>query len=387
MTTSVDRAADWLSQLVRIPSVNPVHAGERAGVPGEAALARALGEWMTDLGATSVELADVPGADGRPNMCAQFRGDSDRWLCLDVHMDTVGVEHMTRDPFDGAISEGRVWGRGSVDTKASMAVMMAALETLQREGRRPRANLLVVGTVAEEAAGLLGAVAFNDWIKRHGIVADELLIAEPTHCAPVYGHKGGLGIEFTVRGKAAHSSRPDLGHNAVVAAAQLILAFQAKHEALQTGIAATPLGHGTLSPTVVSGGMVRNIIPDSCKVYVGRRLVPGEDPDVVRDDLIEFARANCPLPVDAAPQIGMKAVYGSPDSPLCQRVSGWTGLAPDVSTLGTNAFKYDNIAKDFIVFGPGSVEQAHAAEEWCALTQLETAVGVFDRWLRHDPSA
>lgn len=387
MTTpaTIDAAAAWLSRLVRIPSVNPAHAGPRAvaaGPLGEAALATELADVFGHLGASHVELAEVPGADGRPNVYGEFAGDSDRWLCLDVHLDTVGVEHMTRDPFDGAIEDGRVWGRGSVDTKAMMAVTLAALEAMHRDGRRPAHNVLLVGTVAEEAGGFAGAAAFNDRVKEDGRTFDELWIAEPTECTPVYGHLGGLGIEFTVHGVAAHSSRPDLGRNAIHAAAELILAFESKHREI-VARGPSPVGLGSLSTTTVAGGIVRNAIPDSCTLYVGLRLVPGEDPAVVRDEVIAFAQAHCPLPVTADGQPGVRAVYGSADSSLCHRVAGWSGRVPTTTTLGTNAFKYDlnSIAGDFMVFGPGSIEQAHAAQEWCDLDSLATALDAMTRWL------
>src|SRR5215210_944862 len=92
------RLAHWVGELVRIPSVNPAQAGPKAGVPGERALALALADRLGGLGGR-VELEDV--CDGRPNVYARFPGRSERLAVLDVHTDTVTVEHMTDDPFDG----------------------------------------------------------------------------------------------------------------------------------------------------------------------------------------------------------------------------------------------------------------------------------------------
>lgn len=381
MRSHRDTAAEWVSRLVKIPSVNPLHAGPRAGVPGELALAHAVADMFRELEASSVELDTSNGTD-RPNVYAVFDGQSDRWVGLDVHLDTVGVEHMTGDPFDGRIENGRVWGRGSVDTKASLGVMMYVLQRMGTDSSRPIPNLLISGTVAEEAGGLIGALAFRAWLARRELTLDELVIAEPTMCAPVYGHKGGLGIEFTVRGTAAHSAMPHIARNAIDAAAELILALRDEHDRLSSVTPSTALGHGTLATTVVSGGSVRNIISDSCSVYVSRRLVPGEEPREVYDHLVEVATRSCPLPVESEYVPGMRAFCGSPDGSMVRRIASWSGEQATVTGLGTNAFRYDEaVAKEMVVFGPGSIDQAHAAEEWCDLGQLATAVAVFEQWL------
>ena len=149
--------AAWLGRLVRIPSVNPLQAGPSSGVPGEAALAAELAECFRSLGADRVELE--PLVDDRPNMYAVIRGHTDRVVALDVHTDTVTVENMTDPPFDGRVEGGAVWGRGALDTKASLAVALALVEGWQRDGLRPQPTLVVVGSIGEEAGGMPGAAA------------------------------------------------------------------------------------------------------------------------------------------------------------------------------------------------------------------------------------
>ena len=111
--------AGLLGEMVRIPSVNPLHHGPRSGNAAEADMARWVADHAAALGA-EVELCEVE--PDRPNVYALFGGRTDRMLAVDVHIDTVGVEHMEGDPFDGRVTDGRVWGRGAVDTKATMAV-------------------------------------------------------------------------------------------------------------------------------------------------------------------------------------------------------------------------------------------------------------------------
>src|SRR5579871_4685725 len=112
-----DRIAAWLRRLVRIPSVTPVQAGPRAGIVGEAEIAAQVAGWFTAFGGVVVMEEVFPN---RPNVYAIWRGTSEAWAAVDVHMDTVGVEQMLGDPFCGEIAEGRVHGRGAADTKATL---------------------------------------------------------------------------------------------------------------------------------------------------------------------------------------------------------------------------------------------------------------------------
>src|SRR5262245_27116470 len=134
MLVTEEQLVYWLARLVRVPSVSPAHAGPRAGAAGEARLAEALAGWFHDLGG-ELHLEEV--LPGRPNVYSIWRGRTERWAALDVHMDTVGVEQMPGDPFGGEVRGGRVYGRGAVDTKASLAVALALLEQLHRSSAAP----------------------------------------------------------------------------------------------------------------------------------------------------------------------------------------------------------------------------------------------------------
>ena len=379
-TNESEHLASWVSRLVQIPSVNPLHAGPRSGEPGEARLAHALAGYFRDLGADSVELVDV--AEGRPNVYGIWEGTSDRWVVLDVHTDTVTVEHCEGDPFDGRIADGRVYGRGAVDTKASLGVMMAVLERARAEGRRPVPNLVVVGSISEEAGGMLGARGFRKWAEARGLRPNEVIVAEPTMCAPVHGHKGAVALEIRVLGEAAHSANPHLGRNAITGAAHLVLALEAEHQRLQSLTPSTEIGNGTLTVTMVNGGTGGNVVPDSCTLSVGRRIVPGESNQEVADRLCELVRDECPLPVEfPLVYLGAPAFYQSPDSPLIGNLARWAGTQPEVASYGTNALRYSGFADEMVVFGPGSIDNAHTAVEYVEIEQLVRCAAVYSAWL------
>ena len=377
------RRAELLSELVAINSVNPDHAGPKSGPGGEAPLAHWVAEQAKALGAETTLDEVMPD---RPNVYCFFPGsDPDaKTVCVDVHLDTVGVEHMTDEPFDGRIDGDRVYGRGSVDTKATFAVVLEMLETLSSENRSLGPNLLLAGSVSEEMGGFPGAFALQERFKEKRFPVDQIVVAEPTMCAPVYGHKGGLGLQINVKGMAAHSSKPHLGENAVVAAGRIVAALQAEHERLVSTEAPTEVGTGTLAVTEMQGGVARNIIPDSCWIFGDRRVAPGEDVDTMFDRLAQLvAEAASPAAVDVAMSYDkvMPGFYRPADSALVQELARITGADADIASYGTNALAYNDLAADIVVFGPGSIDQAHKAVEWVDIDQLDIAGSIYREWL------
>lgn len=393
MDVSAARLAESVAELVRIPSVNPLHAGPVShahGSVGEGAIAQHLADRFDALGADEVVLHDI--VDGRPNVYGIFAGRTERLVVLDVHTDTVTVEHMTDPPFDGRIEDGRVWGRGALDTKASLGVITALLESWQQQRIRPEPTLLVVGSIAEEAGGLIGASHFRPWADDRGLEIDQLIVAEPTRLAPIHGHKGGAALRITALGTSAHSALPHLGHNAIEAMAPVIMAMQQEHERLQTLQPTTELGNGTLSVTMIEGGTGGNVIPASCTIVVGRRIVPDEDAQAVFDELAAIATEACPLPVNIESALepgpdgstGTPAFYQSADTRLVDDLAAWAGTAPTVAPFGTNALRYSGFAREMAVFGPGSIDDAHQATESVAIDDLARTAEVLTRWL--DPA-
>lgn len=369
--------AERVGELVQIPSVNPLQAGPKSGDGGEVAISAWMAERCADMGA-QVTTDDI--LDGRQNVYARFQGDSDRVVTVDVHLDTVGVEHMTDPPFDGRIEGDRVWGRGSVDTKATLPIVLSVLEELQAEGKRPTATINVVGTVSEEMGGLIGAQGYAAWLESNGNHIDQLIVAEPTMCAPVHGHKGGCGLEVTVHGHAAHSSKPHLGTNAISAAARIIVAIDQEQARLAASTAPTAVGTGTVSINEVTGGVARNIIPPIAELYCGRRVAPGERAAEVFEQLSQLVR-DAAAPVDVAIEMAngrvMDAFYQDPDGELVKTLANLAGTEADVAAYGSNALCYPDIASEVVIFGPGSIDQAHQAVEWIDIAEIERAANVY----------
>tara|TARA_B100000902_G_scaffold365336_1_gene386215 strand:- start:401 stop:1492 length:1092 start_codon:yes stop_codon:yes gene_type:complete len=360
--------------------VNPLHAGPVSGDGAE----RELSDWLANhTEALGADVVVDPVEDDRCNVYARFEGSSDRAVTIDVHLDTVGVEHMTDDPFDGRVEGGRVYGRGSVDTKATFAVVLQVLEELKAAGQRPVPTVNLVGTVSEEGGGLLGAARYRDWLLERGQRIEQIVVAEPTMCAPVHGHKGGIGLDVTVHGHAAHSSKPHLGANALSGAARVVVAIDEEQDRLAALEATTPVGKGTVSVTELSGGLARNIIPDECALYIGRRTAPGEDIAQVRAalcELIESSAAPLSTTIESLYGDGSPGFYQDPSCSLVAVLAQLADTSPTTAEYGSNALKYGEVAEQLVVFGPGSIDQAHQAVEWVDISQLNRAVDIYRSW-------
>ena len=198
-----------LQQLVRIPSVNPDN-DPGTGHTGEDTLALFLTGWLESIGAQVTTEEIRPG---RPNLIARFAPLDDRpRILFGPHLDTVGVGGMTIDPFGGEIRDGRLWGRGASDTKGPMAAMLWALH----ENRELLANLpMAVDFVAfmGEESGQWGS---RDFAKNHSGEYVFALVGEPTSMDIVHTTKGSLWATLRASGRAAHSSMPEKGENAIL---------------------------------------------------------------------------------------------------------------------------------------------------------------------------
>jgi acetylornithine deacetylase/succinyl-diaminopimelate desuccinylase-like protein len=371
-----NRLTEWLSRLVQIPSVSPDQAGPRAGAPGEARLAAEVSHWFRKFGGEVFQEDVLPE---RPNIYGLWQGKSDRWIGVDVHLDTVGVEQMVGDPFDGRIDGDRVYGRGAVDTKATLAVVLALLEVMANTGQKPKANLIVVATIDEEV-NARGAPAFANWIRERQLPLDQLAVAEPTQCGPVYGHKGVCRVEFQVKGKSTHTAQPELGENAITAAAEVVQALAAENERLQTLPQETAMGSPTLTVSLIQGGTGINVVPDLCRLTLDRRTVAGEKAPEVAQALHQLAREACPLPVTMESLLQLDAFYQSPETPWLKQLAKWSGQEPAVVPYATNAWAYGDIARECAVIGPGSIDQAHGDEEWVEISELEKLADIYAKW-------
>jgi acetylornithine deacetylase len=319
--------------------------------------------WLEDAG-LDVEVEEV--APGRFNAVGIARGsDGGRTLLLNAHMDTVGIAGMER-PFDPAVRDGRLHGRGSYDMKAGLAAIMLAGADAVQAGLR---GDVIVTAVADEEVASIGTARIAE---RHR--ADAAIVSEPTEMRLALAHKGFVGFEIETKGRAAHGSRPDLGIDAIAHMGHVLVGIEELDRRLRADPTHALLGSGSLHASVIEGGQEFSSYPERCLLKGERRTIPGESTEHVEGELrgllgdvdgeirVVVARRPFETPADAAIA---ELVSRHADGPEIVGVPFWADSAL-LSSAGIPT----------VVFGPAG-EGAHAVEEWVDLASVERCVEIY----------
>ena len=369
-----------LREYIAIPSVNPMRRTDQdPAIVGERRYAEHLREQLRRLGLD----AELVGDPARPSVVAQATlADAGDTLLIASHLDTVPVDGMEIPPFDPRVADGRVFGRGACDTKSGMAALVAALERVLAQGSLRR-NVIVVGEADEE----LGSSGVKDVIAHLGAhPADWVIATEPTELRVVTRHKGIVHARLRASGVACHSSEPGRGRSAVLALCRTVLALEELAAELARR-ADSQLGAATLSVGQIAGGTATNIVPDDAWLLLDRRCLPGEDETTVQAELEGMLAKHALGDVRVEWCSLEKAALATPDEdPSVRSVQAALRVAaldptPASVGFGTDAGVFSAHGIPGVVFGPGSIAQAHTANEWVAIDQVEAASAIFERLL------
>jgi acetylornithine deacetylase len=367
-----------LASLVSINSINPEWGG-----PGEGAVADFVEAFFADL---DVEVDRHEILTERENVMIRLQGiDSRRAVVLEAHMDTVSVDGMTIPPFDPTVEDGKMYGRGSCDTKAGLAGMMHAIRAIAESGAPPPVDVYLASVIDEEYAfrGVLGAI---DWFSNRTILPEAAVVTEPTEMRLVRANKGCLRWKIETVGVSAHSSKPHLGKNAITAMAEVIGRLDEYHTSLQ--VRSHPLlGSPTACVGVIEGGDQVNFVPERCTISLDRRMLPGEK----SDDLLEEYRrifsdcGDCEVIVHPA-EISDEAMETA-ESELVVKVGSdvLSGMGlnsePCGVPFGCDVTKLSRAGTPGVIFGPGSIDQAHGAVEYVDTNEVELAFAFYRDFL------
>ncbi|MCA9138237.1 MAG: M20 family metallopeptidase [Planctomycetales bacterium] len=329
---------------------------------------------------------------GRGNVIARIDGAADRpTILVDAHQDTVPVAGMTINPFDPLERDGRLYGRGACDVKGAMAAILSAVVRLNHIDPRSRANVIVSMTCDEE----LGQIGVRDLMRRLASgdpffprKPDMAVVAEPTQLDVVVAHKGVLRWRIQTDGVAVHSSRPSQGNSAIYAMAKIVGALERLADELQTSGPEHPLcGRPTLSVGTINGGESVNIVPDRCVIEVDRRVIPGESFDAIlqetrqwisRQTKIEFQM----LPPDTTCEPLLDRKNDSLAESLVATTRKTVGSSRPIGVaFTTQAPQFADAGIPTVVFGPGSIEQAHTKDEWIQIEQMDQCSEILYDWI------
>ena len=349
----------------------------------------AIAQRLEDAGARVMIDGDATGA--KANLFASFGPERDGGIVLSGHSDVVPVadQDWTSDPFEMVERDDKLFGRGTCDMKGFIAAAVAkvpdfAAATLDRP--------LHFAFTYDEEVGCVGAQALAAMLKENGIRPGVALIGEPTSMRIIEGHKG--CCEYTARfhGLAGHGSAPDRGVNAVEYAVRYVARLLDLREALK---ARAPAGSRfeppwtTINTGAVIGGTAHNVIAEVAQVDWEFRPVQTSDIHFVKAEIEEYVQQVL-LPA-------MQAV--SPDATITTEIVGEiVGLEPatvneardilmeltgantaDVVAFGTEAGIFQELGMSAVVCGPGSIQQAHKADEFVSLDQMRQCLAMLDR--------
>jgi acetylornithine deacetylase len=355
-----------LADLVSIDSVNPDLV---PGARGEAEIASFIAQWLRRAGLEV--LIEETRLKGRPNVIAVARGSGGgRTLMLNAHMDTVGVAGMN-GAFTPVVRDGRLFGRGALDTKSALAAFMTAAAAA---GRRALRGTVILAAVVDEEYASAGTEAVAEKWR-----ADAAIVGEPTGLRTVTAHKGFEWFDIETRGVAAHGSRPDIGVDAIAKMGKVLVALDGLSERLSRAKGHPLLGPGSVHASLIQGGQELSSYPDRCLLRIERRTIPGETRESVENQLRDLVRdsgkgdtafsatlrhvfTRTPLEVNGDEPIVRALQRAMREESGVEQAPAGMGAWMDSSILASAGIPP-------VIFGP-SGEGLHGLEEWVDLSSV-----------------
>jgi succinyl-diaminopimelate desuccinylase len=369
-----DDLRNLLQRLIRCASVNP---------PGDVRECASL--IVQDLKRRGLPAETIEEKPGVANVISYLSGQSEgKTMIWNGHTDVVlPGEDWQLDPFSGEIGDGYIYGRGASDMKSGIAAMIIALDALKKAGSPFRGRIIFQAVGDEETGGDGGTLAI---IRRKiGTEAAFAIVSEPTDLRVSIGNRGLRWFEVSLKGRASHAALPHLGANAIHAAARIIgglerLQFAAHHPLFE-------VPHPSLSVTLIQGGTKVNIIPEGCTFSIDRRMMPGETPDSILQEIEHVIQSNTPAGIIShirTTHSGWDPYAIDPDTHLVkglgQAIQEVRGKFPQVMgkapcTDASHLFHRAHIPT--VCFGPGLDAMAHVANERVSLDKVVQAAQVF----------
>jgi acetylornithine deacetylase len=353
--------------LVQIDSRNPSLSPDG---PGEAVIGDYVADVLEKLG-LSVTTHRL-GPD-RVNVVGVLKGKGGgRSLMLNGHLDTVGVAGM-KEPFSGAIRDGKLYGRGSQDMKGSLAAMLTAVKALVDAGVSLAGDVLLTAVADEEYL----SQGTEDIVKHY--TADAAVVTEPTDMAICLAHRGFIWYDVETFGRAAHGSRYDEGIDANVRMGRFLARLDRLEQALRQRPPHPLTGPPSLHASIIRGGTEMSIYADHCLLKLERRTIPGErQSEVTRElqDIVdELAQEDPTFKAKLTPSFERLPLEMGADAAIVQvadaALAGRLGETPAHAgaTFWTDAALLAAAGIDAILLGPlGS--GLHSAEEWVDLPSV-----------------
>ena len=369
--TSIPNLLDRIRALIAAPSVSSVNPDWDQGNDQVTSL---LAGWLEDLG-YRIDIQTIAGKPGKSNLIATL-GQGPDGLVLSGHTDTVPYDQgrWRYDPFTLTEANQRLYGLGTSDMKAFLAI---AMEAAQQFSARELTSPLILLATADEESSMAGAKAL---VENHKPLARHAVIGEPTSLRPVHMHKGIMMECIRLTGHSGHSSDPALGNNALEGMHLVIQDLIEWRKQLQQQYA-NPL-FAVPAPTLnlghIHGGDNPNRICADCELHIDLRPLPGMDLEELRNTLkqrVHAVLADSGLQVDVHPLIdGTPAMETPVESAIVKAAESLTGHSTEAVAFGTEGPYLNRLGMNTVVLGPGDIAQAHQPDEYLALERIAPTV-------------
>jgi acetylornithine deacetylase/succinyl-diaminopimelate desuccinylase family protein len=366
-------AEKLLRELIALPSVNPALLPPNDPRAGE----KRVADFITSIAAAAkLEVEQREVLPGRSNVLIRVspRAKVRHRVILAPHTDTVPAES-----FVPAKKGNRLFGRGACDTKGSLAAMFTALSAVAKSSSRPAETEIVLAALVDEENGQSGSRALT----RSGFRGDLAIVGEPTELRIITAHKGDVWLTVETRGKAAHGSTPHLGVNAVREMARVVDVVETAYARQLAKRKHRVLGSPTVNVGSIRGGSQPNIVPDSCRIEIDRRTLPGETAAGVLKEIRALLRAH----KARAEVCDQKTALCWPmetnvELPFVKRFMDSLGQRePRGVHYFSDAAIFARSGTPAVLFGPGNIAQAHTVNEWISLRSLERAMEMLKKFL------
>jgi acetylornithine deacetylase ArgE len=350
----------------------------------ELPLAKWIKDYLEDIGANAeLQMVDKD----RANIIGKIGEGKGSGLLLSGHIDVVPAGDLNlwkiTHPFEATIRNGKLYGRGACDMKGPDATILEAAKTLAKE--KYKRQLTLSFTAGEDTTGWY----VTKVIEERKVTRKEArlgIIPEPSMMEIVRSHKGSGAARIMVQGKAAHSSRPELGINAISKASDLLQEL-GKFQKTLNKKPHPLLGPTTIECTLINGGFKSNIIPDQCTLTLNMRLIPGDEKPANTKAWLRAIIKTCE---ERDPKFKAKVLEIRTNPPLDvpedSEVVKLLGKILKKQPIGapyyTEAVNYTKAGIPTVICGPGNIDQAHTPDEYITIKQLDLGLKTYKESIR-----
>lgn len=376
---------DLLAALVAADTINPMGKPRTGATPVERAAIELIEEWLAPYG-DRLSMTRTACSEHHESLVVRLPGaESLPAVLFEAHLDTVPADDWRDRALKPTIRNGQLIGRGACDDKGSMVAMLLALVDLIRKEVVPPHPIVLVCAGDEEFAQT-GIRHFRSQLDEPIAFA---VFGEPTQLRPVIQHKGTIRWDITAHGRSAHTSRPELGQNAVLRMMEVIALLQAYQQQLQQTWSNPLLTGPLVTVTMIHGGRTRNATPDECTIAVDFRILPGMDPAEAKQDLIDYLGRQVTWKLTHGEnQLMTPPLSTDPNAPFCRYLLELcreaTGSHVELcgEPYGTDAAWVADLCPT-VVLGPGDIAAAHAVDEHIELAEVVKAKHIYGSLMRH----